>query len=121
MKKIPKTMFSKTIIENLRKIMLDRRITQEALAQFAGINASHMSKILNGTSRLDFDKLSKIASSLNLREIDIITYPEVYVSRSQKTNDENTEVVLQLKLRKDKQDQILKLVFGDNNIQILNK
>lgn len=114
-------MFSKKILENLRKIMYDRRITQEALAQYAGINASHMSKILNGTSRLDFDKLSRIATGLKLREIDIITYPEVYVSRDHHNNNDDAEVVLQLKLKKDKQDQILRLVFGDNNIEILNR
>ena len=31
------------------------------------------------------------------------------------------EAVLQIKLKKDKKDQVLRLVFGDNNIEILNK
>ena len=35
--------------------------------------------------------------------------------------EEPVEAILQIKLKKDKKDQVLKLVFGDNNIEILNK
>ncbi len=55
-----------------------------------------------------------------MREIDIITYPEIYVSQKE-TKEENVEVVLQMKLKKDKKDQVLSLVFGENNLEILNK
>ena len=34
---------------------------------------------------------------------------------------EPVEAILQIKLQKDKKDQVLRLVFGDNNIEILNK
>lgn len=36
-------------------------------------------------------------------------------------NDEPMEAILQVRLRKDKKDQVLKLVFGENNIEILNR
>ena len=55
-----------------------------------------------------------------MREIDIITYPDVYVKKDN-TDAEPVEVVLQIKLQKDKKDQVLKLAFGDNNLEILNK
>ena len=55
-----------------------------------------------------------------MREIDIITYPERFVSDSA-IQREPLEAVLQIHLKKDKRDQVLKLVFGDNNLEILNK
>ncbi len=114
-------MFYETIINNIRKIMSDRRLTQEIISNYAGIHSSQMSKVLNFTITLSYKQLSNLASGLGMREIDIITYPEVYVPRNLAVKNDDTEVVLQLKLRKDKSDQILKLVFGENNIEILNK
>ena len=55
-----------------------------------------------------------------MREIDLITYPDIYV-KSDEREEEPVEAVLQIKLSKDKKDQVLKLVFGENNIEILNK
>ena len=55
-----------------------------------------------------------------MRDIDILTYPDVYV-RKEEAEAEPVEAILQIKLKKDKKDQVLKLVFGDNNIEILNK
>jgi hypothetical protein len=34
---------------------------------------------------------------------------------------DSIEAILQIKLQADKKDQILKLVFGENNLEILNK
>lgn len=113
-------MLHETIISNLRKIMADKSLTQETLAKYAATSPSQFSKILNGSVRLSLDQLSKIATQLSMREIDLITYPEIYVSQKE-TKDENVEVVLQMRLKKDKKDQVLSLVFGENNLEILNK
>ena len=71
------------------------------------------------------DELSIISilsiGNINInRIIDVITYPDRYV-KVQGSEAEPVEAVLQIKLKKDKKDQVLKLVFGDNNIEILNK
>ena len=52
--------------------------------------------------------------------VDLFTYPDKYIKATQ-TEGEQIEAILQIKLRKDKKDQVLKLVFGENNIEILNK
>ena len=80
-------LFTEQIINNLRKIMNDRGLTQVVMAEFADTSPSQFSKILNGSVQLD----------------------------------EPVEAVLQIKLKKDKKDQVLKLVFGENNIEILNR
>ena len=52
--------------------------------------------------------------------IDIITYPDIYVKKEEAASDP-VEAILQIKLQRDKKDQVLKLIFGDNDIEILNK
>ena len=52
--------------------------------------------------------------------IDVISWPDRYV-KDEKKEDEPVEAILQIKLRKEKKDQVLKLVFGENDIEILNK
>lgn len=90
------------------------------MADFAGITASQYSKVMSGSVQLSLQQLSNLATNLGMREIDIITYPERFVSDSA-IQREPLEAVLQIHLKKDKRDQVLKLVFGDNNLEILNK
>lgn len=115
------TAFTKKMVENVRKIMNDRGLTQATIADYMGTSASQFSKILNGEVQLSLDNVSNLATKLNLREMDIITYPEIYVSKSEIGEENDLEAVLQIKLRKDKKDQVLKLVFGEHDIEILNK
>ena len=54
--------------------------------------------------------------------INLITYPEKWGPIGVSQQEEAiTKVVLQIELKKEKKDQVMKLVFGDNNIEILNK
>ena len=115
-----KTEFQIRVVDNIRKIMKIRDLKQAALAMDADISNKALSKIMTGTQNLTMDYLSKIAKALSLREIDIITYPDRYELLS--SGDEGpAEVLLQMRLTKEKKDQVLKLVFGENNIEILNK
>lgn len=120
MKNEKQEMFSEKIIVNIRKIMRDKGLSQVAMAEYAGTSESQFSKILNGKVQLSLWQLENIATALSMREIDIITYPQVYIEKAG-SEDEPVEAILQIKLKKDKKDQVLKLVFGDNNIEILNK
>lgn len=108
------------IIANIRKIMYDKNLTQAAIAEYMGITPSQLSKVLSGSVKISLEQISNLALNLELREIDIITYPLKYVAPDSK-KAEPVEAVLQIRLQKEKKDQILKLVFGDNNIEILNK
>lgn len=107
------------VIEKIRKIINDKGLTQAAMAEYAGTTASQFSKILNGEVQISLWQISNIATNLNIDIIDIFTYPEKYVS-AQSSKDEIT-ASLTIQLKKEKKDQILKLVFGDNNLEILNK
>ena len=112
--------FYQQLLSNIKKIMRDRGLTQQTLAEYIEIEPSQFSKIVNGTVGLSMLQLSKLATKLSMREIDIITYPDIY-TKPELGEPEPVEAILQIKLKKDKKDQVLKLVFGDNNIEILNK
>ena len=117
---LEESVFYQQILSNIKRIMRDRGLTQQTLAEYIEVGPSQFSKIIKGSVGLSMVQLSKLATSLSMREIDIITYPEVYVKPESKES-EPVEAILQIKLKKDKKDQVLKLVFGDNNIEILNK
>lgn len=113
-------MFSEKIIDNIRKIMRDRNLTQATMAEYMGTSESQFSKILSGSVKLSLLQLENLATNLSIREIDIITYPDVYVNR-ESSGQEPVRAVLQIELQKEKKDQILKFVFGENNIELLNR
>lgn len=113
------TPFYRTVIENIKTIMKLRGLLQVDLAEWADVDESVMSKILRYQTAMSLDKLSKIASGFRMREIDIITYPDVLVAPD--GSRDPVEAILQIRLQKDKKDQVLRLIFGDNNIEILNK
>lgn len=113
-------MFVERVIDNLRKIMNERNLTQSTMADYAGISRSQFSKVLNRNVQLSMEQFSKIAHGLSMREIDIITYPQKYVEVSD-SEKEPLEALLQIKLTKDKKEQVLKLVLGDKMVEILSK
>ena len=108
------------LVQNIRKVMGERGLSQKMLADRADISEKALSKIMTGQQFLSLFYLSKIARALSVREIDLFTYPDVYV-KADKTDSGPAEVFLQLRLTKEKKEQVLKLVFGENDIEILNK
>lgn len=108
------------VSSNILKILSDRGLKPADISRKSGLSQSDLSKRLNGSTKFSLSDLSKIANALSIREIDIITYPEVYVKKEEAASDP-VEAILQIKLQRDKKDQVLKLIFGDNDIEILNK
>lgn len=111
--------FDCAVVENIIKIMADRGIKQSFMAISLDISEQQVSKILNGRIKLSLLMLSKIASFFGMREIDIITYPEVYVAQSE--DNRNPKAILQVELDQDKKEQVLKLVFGERCAEMIIK
>ena len=108
------------IVSNIQKILKDKEITQADLSRHTEIDPATISKILSGAAQLKINTLSKIATSLDMSVVDILTYPDKYV-RIGNAESEPVEAVLQIKLKKDRKDQVLKLIFGEHTLEILNK
>ncbi len=109
------------VVENIRKIISDKKISQKAMAEYAGTSASQFSKILSGEVQLSLRQISNIATNLGLREIDLFTYPDIYEKRDKSNFSDEVRASLTIELSPSKKEQVLKLVFGDNNLEILNK
>ena len=112
-----------TIVSHLQKIMTDRGLNQSDMALYAGVSASHYSKILQGKVKLSLKQLSNLATGLSLRDIDIITYPDIYIKKedAQAEDHDKVKAVLQVELLKEKKDKVLKLIFGEEGFEVLNK
>lgn len=107
------------IAEKIRKIMNDKRLTQSAMAQYAGMPEPQFSLAINGHRPFSLEYLSKLATGLGMRLIDIFTYPDVYQPAKTETEELTASITIQLK--DEKKEQALKLLFGDKNIEILKK
>ncbi len=108
------------LIKNIAQIRNAQGLTKRSMAAALNINEASYGRIENGKIALSYSQLAQIASIFQMSVIDVIGYPDRYV-KAEPTGEEPVEAVLQIKLKKDKKDQVLKLVFGENNIEILNK
>ena len=109
-----------TLRKNVLKLLTDKHVTQKMLSISIGKDEAQLSRILRGQGNFTLEHVEKIAIYFALRPIDLFTWPDIYVRPDGKDSGP-AEVLLQLRLTKEKKDQVLKLVFGENNIEILNK
>lgn len=109
-----------TILENIKTIRTKKGYSQEYMADKLGLSQAGYGKWENGRCDLSYNDLLRIADALEQNVIDIITYPDKW-QKMNREQSEPMEAVLQIKLRSDKRDQVLSLVFGENNLEIFNK
>jgi len=65
--------------ENINSIIKEKRKTQEFVAEKLGIKQGTLSEKIGKDRNIKYKTLSDIADILEIRVIDIITYPDVYV------------------------------------------
>ena len=107
------------VVDNILKIRRERFISQEFIANALGMDAAVVSNIENGKRELKVKELEIIAKALGVDVLYLLTYPHVYV-RKEKNEPSPIEAVLQLKLSGEKRDEVLKLVFGESDLKLLN-
>jgi len=111
----------KNVVKNVIQIRNNKGLTKREVAEKIGINEASYGRIENGQIALSYNHLASIASCFDMEVIDVITYPKRYVLSETNEKSEPVEAILQIKLQRDKRDQVLNLVFGENNLEILNK
>ncbi len=62
----------KIVGETIRKIRRKKGVTQEQLADLAGINRTHMYRIENGQVKTTIGSLQRIANALQVRVRDLV-------------------------------------------------
>ena len=106
--------------KSIQKLMNDKDIPSKQLAAIIDTDYSQVRRILKGDGNFTLQHVEFLSTYLGLRPIDIFTWPDIY-EKPGGLGNEPAEVLVQLRLTKEKKDQVLKLVFGENNIEILNK
>lgn len=123
--------FNEYVALNIAKMLKANDWTASRLALELNSTEGTISKKLSGKIKISLADLSDIARALtnmarrigkpSVSVVDIITYPDKYAKvENGDAQCEPIEAVLQIKLQKSKKDQVLKLIFGDNDIEILN-
>ena len=102
---------SREITDKLRQIMLDKRITQRALAEYAGTSPSQFSRIMNGELAISVQHIANIARELRILPIDIYTYPDVYRDKMDKNLLSDKKVSITFEVDPQERDHLLKLVY----------
>lgn len=110
------------ILDNIRNLRTQRGYSQGWMGEKLGLTQTGYSLIEAGKRGLPYKQLYQIAMIFEMDVIDLITYPEKWgpVGLTQSEVD-NTKVILQIEMKREKKDQVLKLAFGENILEILNK
>jgi len=113
----------KNIIENIRILRESKGYSQDYMAELMGITQSAYARFERGATKTDLKTVSLAAKVLEVTLVDVITYPEKYINikdASKEISTSEPEIILQIKIKGDKREEILKNAFGNNNLEILN-
>ena len=110
------------ILDNIRILRIEKGYSQDWMGKKLGLSQNGYGLIESGKRGLPYKLLCQIAIILNLDVINLISYPEKWEPLGVlQTEADNTKVVLQIEMKREKKDQVLKLAFGENILEILNK
>ena len=107
------------VVDNIFKIRREKGISQEFIANALGIDTSVVSNIENGKRELKVKELEIIAKALAVDVLFLFTYPYIYI-KAEQIDSAPVETVLQIKLTGEKRDKVLKIIFGDMDLNIFN-
>lgn len=110
----------KEVTARMMKIRTAKQLTKRIVAERMGINEASYGRIETNKIALSYSHLASFASCVGMSVVDVLTYPAVY-SEAKKVDNGSPEVVLQIKLRGDKKDKVLNLLYADHDIEILSK
>jgi len=108
------------IVKNIIKIRKENGISQEFIANALGVDTAVISNIENGKRELKVKELEIIARSLGVDVLYLLTYPHVFIKKESKDIDNQLDAIIQIRFNGEKREKILKLIFGDNDLELLN-
>ena len=104
------------VVRNIRLIRESQGFSQEMVAEKMNKTQSSYARIERGATKIDLDTLFAFAKVMGMSVIDVISYPKKMVEEGENMN---IEAILQLRLTKAKKEEVLKIVFGENNLELL--
>jgi transcriptional regulator with XRE-family HTH domain len=113
--KTKKNLKKHPVVDNLLKIMNDKHLRQEKMAEFADIDPSQFSKILSGSVQISLWQLSNIADNLGMEIIDLFTYQNIHKKQIQE-GEEKTKILIECEISK---QDLLNLVLKNKKLKII--
>lgn len=107
----------KEILKKVRQLRDIHKYSQEQIAEKMNITQSKYARFERGSVKTDLDTLVDFCKVLKISLKEFFIYPDTL----SKNTDEPIKATLVIELKKEKKEQVLKLVFGENNLEILNK
>ncbi|MDR0812176.1 MAG: helix-turn-helix domain-containing protein, partial [Paludibacter sp.] len=107
------------IVENIINIRKEKGISQEFISYALHVDTSVVSNIERGKRELKVSELEIIAKVLEVDVLYLLTYPHIYVKRENDGQAEPVETVLQIKLKGETRENLLKMLFGEKDLEFL--
>ena len=105
--------------EKIRSMVIERQMSNAAFAKVLNIQRQNIEKTVFLKNSLDTDLLISISEVL---EFDFFQYYRVEKEGNKKDyTRQEVRGVLSIEFGQEKKDQIFKFVFGENNLEILNR
>ena len=105
------------ILSKIKNLREKHNFSQDIMAEKMNITQSKYARFESGRTKTDLETLIIFCKTLKMSLKDFFIYPD----KINYDEDENVKAVLQIELKKDKKEQVLKFIFGENNLEILNK
>ncbi|WP_107037878.1 helix-turn-helix domain-containing protein [Brumimicrobium mesophilum] len=105
------------VLETVKNIRESKNYSQEMMADLMEISQSAYARFESGRSKTDLETLELFAKNVGKTLLEIFYYP------NELPKDINSDIKAQLtiELSAEKKDQVLKMVFGENNLELLKK
>jgi len=102
------------ILKNIENVRREKGKKQAVVAEALGVSQSAYSNYITRNDDIPFKRLSRIADILDVRVIDIITYPKKYVDiESIKESPERISITFEVST--DKKDDLLRMIDENRN------
>lgn len=96
-----------------------RHLSQDQMAELMQITQSAYARFEAGKTKTDLEILEKFCENVGMSLTEFFIYPKSLTGVNSDSNEVKAQLIIELK--QDKKDQVLKLIFGENNLEILNK
>ncbi|MFK8284679.1 helix-turn-helix domain-containing protein [Capnocytophaga canis] len=104
------------VVENIKRIRLEKSINQELIAEALGVDVSVISNIEKGKRELKVSELDKIANVLREDVLYLFTYPKRFVDKTS-IEDNHDRISITFEVSADKREHLLKLVTGEKRVE----
>lgn len=102
------------ILSKIKILREKHNFSQDQMAEKMNITQSKYARFESGRTKTDLETLINFCDKLNLSLKEFFVYPDKL-----QQNNNDLKAILQIELREDKKDQVLKFIFGDNNLELL--